>query len=322
MRLIEGLAALDRIDLAANHGDSAIESRSAVLVGVFDGVHLGHQRLLFELVELGSATRSLPTVITFRNHPDELLRGRSVDWIVSLPHRLRLLRRAGIGRVLLLEFDAALRDLDPAAFTERVLVRGLRTQALLLGHDAAFGRHRAGTRDALEALGREHGFLVREGTRVSVDGQPISSTAIRAAIRAGDLALAHRMLGRWPQAFGEVVHGDGRGRELGFPTANIVPQSLVLPPAGVYAVEVLVLGETRPGVANLGSCPTFSTADGGPRAPRLEVHLLDFDADLYGKPLEVSFLARLRDERRFADAAALRAQIARDLAAARDVFRS
>ncbi len=322
MRILDGLAALDGLDLAAVHGQGAIEAASAVLIGVFDGVHLGHQRLLFELVELGSSTRALPTVVTFRNHPDELLAGERVEWLVSLPHRLRLLRRAGVGRVLLLDFDETLRDVDARGFTERILVRGLRTKALLLGHDAAIGKDREGDKPRMEQLGAEFGFSVAEGTRVAVDGKPISSTAIREAIRAGDLALAHRMLGRWPQAYGEVVHGDGRGKALGFPTANVIPQSLVLPPAGVYAVEVLVRGESRCGVANLGSCPTFGGPDAASDAPRLEVHVFDFAGDLYGAVLEVSFVARLRGERRFAGASELTAQIARDVDAARAVFRS
>ena len=321
MRILDGLLSLAGLDLAAAHGPAAIESRSAVLVGVFDGVHLGHQRLLHELVELGSQTRALPTVVTFQNHPEEVLRGERVEWILSLPHRLRLLRRAGVGRVLLLEFDATVRGLTARAFTERVLVAGLRCSGLLLGYDSALGRDREGTPEHMAALGTEFDFVVREGSRVTVDGEPISSTAIRAAIGAGDLALAHRMLGRWPQAFGEVVHGDHRGRGLGFPTANLSPQSVVLPPPGVYAVEVLHQGETLPGVANLGSRPTFA-GPGAVQTPVLEVHILDFTGDLYGALLEVSFLAHLRDERRFADGTALQTQIAEDVTAARAVFRT
>ncbi|MGA0867740.1 MAG: riboflavin biosynthesis protein RibF [Planctomycetota bacterium] len=319
MRVLEGLHSLDGLDLTAGHGPDSIESRSAVLVGVFDGVHLGHQRLLHELSELASETGALPTVVTFRNHPDEVLRGQPVDWIASLTHRLRLLRRAGVRRVLLLSFDDALRAMTARDFVERILVRGLRSRGLLLGYDSAIGRNREGTPERLSELGQEFGFVVRQGSRFAVDGQPVSSTAIRQAIRAGDLALSHRMLGRWPQAFGEVIHGDARGRTLGFPTANLVPQSLVLPPPGVYAVEVLVEGETLPGVANLGSRPTFDDEAHG-TAPRLEVHVLDFTGDLYGHTLEVSFVAHLRPERRFEDAKALEAQIRIDVDAARQAL--
>ncbi len=323
MKVLKGRDSLRALDLVDTHGADAIESRSATLVGVFDGVHLGHQRLLHELVELGSTHRSLPTLVTFRNHPDEVLRGEPIDWIVSLPHRLRLLRRAGIGRVVLLDFDDALRSLSATAFTREVLVAGLRTNALLLGYDSAIGRNREGTPERMAELGRAHGFDVVLGTRFEVDGTPVSSTAIRQAIAAGELDSARRMLGRWPAAFGEVVHGDGRGRTLGFPTANVVPQSLVLPPPGVYAVEVIRDGEPFGGVANLGRRPTFDTTlPGGATPPRLEVHLFDVDQDLYGATLEVLFVARLRDERRFDDVAELEAQIARDAVAARAVLRA
>ena len=323
MRIVEGARALDALDLEAAHGAGSIESRSAVIVGVFDGVHLGHLRLLHELLELASQTRSLPTLVTFRNHPDELLRGERVEWIVSLPHRLRLLRRAGVRRVMLLDFDEELRSMSARAFTERILVGGLRTAGLLLGYDSAIGKNREGSPERMTALGAEFGFEVRQGSRFVVDGQPVSSSAIRSAILRGVLALCHRMLGRWPQAFGEVRHGDQRGRSLGFPTANVTPQSLVLPPAGVYAIEAIVGGETIQGVANLGSRPTFARGDAagaagtGDAAPGLEVHLFDFDGDLYGQLLEVSFLARLRGERRFASVDELRTQIGLDAAAAK-----
>ena len=326
MNVVHGLAELDALALGERDPERpSLDARSATLVGVFDGVHLGHQRLLHELTELASATRALPTLVTFRNHPDEVLRGRRVDWIVSLPHRLRLLRRAGIERVVLLEFDAALRSMTAAEFTARILVRGLATKALLLGYDSAIGKNREGTPERLAELGAGSGFEVHQGTRFEVDGQPVSSTAIRAAITSGDLDAAHRMLGRWPAAFGEVRHGDSRGRGLGFATANLEPQSLVLPPAGVYAVQAIHDGRVLHGVANLGARPTFAAdaaapKDRAPEVPRLEVHLFDFDADLYGATLEVAFVARLRDERRFESVEALTAQITQDALAARRIL--
>ncbi|MHC5062807.1 MAG: riboflavin biosynthesis protein RibF, partial [Planctomycetota bacterium] len=285
MRVIEGLAALDETDLVALHGE-AIEARSAVLVGVFDGVHLGHQRLLHELLELASELGCLPTVVTFRNHPDELLSGRKVDWLVSLPHRMRLLRRAGVGRVLLLDFDEELRNFSAEDFCQRILVKGLRTRGLLLGYDSAIGKDRRGTPERLTELGKEQGFVVRPGSIFEVDGSPVSSSAIRAAIKAGELERAMRMLGRWPGAYGKVVSGDGRGRGLGFPTANVQPESPVLPPRGVYAVEVIHDGESYQGVANLGLRPTFGEGEEkGDEGAVLELHLLDFEGDLYGHTL-------------------------------------
>jgi riboflavin kinase/FMN adenylyltransferase len=319
MRLLEGFDALDQADLA-RHGDTT-EGRSAVAVGVFDGVHLGHLRLLQELLELASETHALPTVVTFRDHPDAVIRGSAPEPIVSLPHRLRLLRRAGVRRVLLLDFDERVRALSAVEFTDRVLVRGLQTKGLLLGFDSAIGRDREGTPQLLRSLGERHGFVVREAQPFFVDGQRVSSTAIRAAIGAGDLALSQRLLGRWPSTFGTVEHGAGRGKGLGFATANLAPQSCVLPPRGVYAVEVIHDGETFAGVANLGARPTFADASPAP-ASTLEVHLLDWSGDLYGSTLEVCFVRRLRDERKFQDGDALSRQIRADIAHAREVFAS
>lgn len=318
MRLIEGLDALLALDLVATYGES-LSSRSAVAVGVFDGVHLGHQRLLLQLLEMSSALQAVPTVITFANHPDQLLHGAAPQLLVSVSHRLRLLRRAGVERLVLLTFEPRLQNMPAREFAERVLVQSLRARGLLLGYDSALGKDRAGTPQSFRELGGELGFEVRTGTPFEVEGQPVSSTRIRQAIAGGDLQLAHRYLGRFPGAFGTVVHGETRGRRLGFPTANVVPQPAVLPPPGVYAVEAIVDGTTYAGAANLGTRPTFAGATG---QTLLEVHLLDFQGDLYGRELEVTFRRLLRPERRFASADELRAQIERDVAAVRELLRS
>ncbi len=313
MRLIDGLDALRQLDLEAVYG-SAFGAHSVVAVGVFDGVHLGHQRLLHQLLEMASALQGMPTVVTFANHPDQLLHGTAPEPLVGVTHRLRLLRRAGVMRLVLLTFEPRLMNMSARDFAADVLCRALRARGLLLGYDSALGKDREGTPQRFRELGAEFGFEVRTGSPFEVDGRPVSSTAIRAAIRAGDLALAQRYLGRPPGALGTVVHGDARGRTLGFPTANVVPEPAVLPPPGVYAVEAIVDGRTWPAVANLGQRPTFAA---GPAPAVLEVHLLDFAGDLYGRELEVTFRQFLRPEQRFADARELRAQIERDAAAAR-----
>lgn len=314
MRLIEGLDALQALDLGGTYGETPA-SRSVVAVGVFDGVHLGHLRLLHQLLEMSSTLQGMPTVVTFTNHPDQVLRGQAPPLLVSVPHRLRLLRRAGVQRLVLLCFEPRLQNLPARQFAEQLLVKALRTRGLLLGYDSALGKDREGTPQRFRELGGELGFEVRTGSPFEVDGQPVSSTAIRAAIARGDLALAHRFLGRYPGALGTVVRGDARGREIGFPTANVVPQAAVMPPMGVYAVEAILDGVVFPAVANLGQRPTFGAAPSP--LPHLEVHLLDFDGDLYGRELEVVFKQFLRPERCFADVDALRAQIACDVAAAR-----
>lgn len=315
MRLIEGLDALLALDLRALYGDT-LESRSVVAVGVFDGVHLGHQRLLHQLLEMASDLQGVPSVVTFRNHPDQLLRGEAPPLLVSVPHRLRLLRRTGVQRLVLLDFEPRLQQMTAEEFARRILAERLRANGLLLGYDSALGRDREGTPGRFRELGEELGFVVREGEPFTVDGVAVSSTAIREAIARGDLAQAQRYLGRWPSTFGEVVRGDGRGRSLGYPTANVVPQTPVLPPHGVYAAEVIVEGEVFAAVANLGLRPTFRSG----RDPVLEVHLLDFEGDLYEMLLEVCFLAHLREERRFDGPEQLEAQIARDVQKAREVF--
>ncbi|MFY9342552.1 MAG: riboflavin biosynthesis protein RibF [Planctomycetota bacterium] len=323
MRLIEGLDALLGLDLGAIHGEGQ-GSHSVVAIGVFDGVHLGHQRLLHQLLEMSSALQGMPTVVTFANHPDQILRGQSPPPLVSVPLRLRLLRRAGVARLVLLQFEPRLQNMTPREFAQRVLVGALRTRGLLLGYDSALGKDRAGTPAVFRELGAEFGFEVRTGDPFEVDGQPISSTAIRNAIAHGDLVLAHRYLGRFPGVIGTVVRGDGRGRGLGFPTANVELQPGALPPFGVYAVDAIVDGVVHPAVANLGVRPTFGGAAGGAGAATatLEVHLLDWTGDLYGRELEVAFRQFLRPEQKFAGADALRAQIARDLAAARQALRA
>ena len=307
--------------MIVSHDPTALpRADRAVALGTFDGVHLGHQRLLHELLEMASALQAMPTVVTFANHPDQVLRGEAPPPLCSVPHRLRLLRRAGVLRLVLLQFEPRLQNLTAREFAERILVERLHTKGLLLGYDSALGKDRAGTPEHFRTLGGELGFRVHTGAPFEVDGQPVSSTAIRAAIARGDLAAAQRFLGRLPGALGTVVHGDGRGRTLGFPTANVVTQPGALPPPGVYAVEVVVDAATHPGVANLGARPTFPGA--ATPAPQLEVHVLDFHGDLYGRELEVAFRQRLRDERKFADADALRAQIAQDVAAARVALRA
>jgi len=251
-----------------------------------------------------------------------VLHGQSPPQLVSVPHRLRLLRRAGVQRLVLLQFEPRLQNLTARQFAQRILFERLHTRGLLLGYDSALGKDRAGTPEHFRDLGQEFGFEVRTGAPFEVDGQPVSSTAIRGAIARGDLALARRFLGRFPGALGTVVHGSARGRELGFPTANVQLQSGALPPAGVYAVEAIVDGHSHPAVANLGVRPTFSGGAATMPAMQLEVHLLDFAGDLYDRELEVMFRQLLRPELKFASADELKAQIARDVAAAREALRA
>ncbi|QDU69621.1 bifunctional riboflavin kinase/FMN adenylyltransferase [Engelhardtia mirabilis] len=294
---------------------------SVVSIGVFDGVHLGHQAILARNVEVAREESAVPTVVTFRRHPKKVLLGRSPKQITTLEYRIELFRRLGIEHVVALNFDQRLRDLSAADFTRELLVEGLAAKRFVLGFDSKFGRGREGSPAFLESLGHR----VEVAPKVVVDQRPVSSTAIREAVELGDLSGAAAMLGRPVSVLGRVVHGDALGRRLGFPTANLNLMQGLHPPTGVYAcwARVLADDETRPrgpalrAVTNIGFRPTVT--DGSMDSdPRVEVHLLDDSMDLYGRRIEVEFAAALRGEMRFDSVDDLVAQIALDVRAARE----
>jgi riboflavin kinase/FMN adenylyltransferase len=299
---------------------------AVVSVGVFDGVHLGHQAILAQNVEHARALAASPTVVTFRDHPKRLLLGHAPRTLTSLEHRLELFRRAGIRRCVVLTFDERLREIPAERFTRESLVGQLGARRFVLGFDSKFGRNREGTPERLRALG----FDVVVVQKVLVADRPVSSTAIREAVELGDLESASRMLGRPVAVYGDVVAGDGRGRTIGVPTANLDLHHELHPPAGVYACRARIVtreGETEDprrhlAVANVGVRPTFAGQDGAkPARPLVEVHLLDFSGDLYGRHLELEFLDFLREERRFPGVDALRTAIAADIERARALAR-
>ncbi len=283
---------------------------SVVTVGIFDGVHLGHQGVLRDLKALAREMKAPATVLTFRTHPDGLVQGKTPSLLVSVEYRLLLLEREGVDQTVVLPFDQALKNLTAREFAFQVLRDTLGCKALIMGFDSALGRNREGTLAVMTRLGKEAGFLVRQSLPILWRGRPISSSLLREAVARGDLGLAWALLGR-PHAFwGTVVPGEGRGRPLGFPTANLRPSGLeVLPPRGVYAATAELRGKTWPAVLNLGTCPTFQGKE-----TLLEVHLIGYEGDdFYGESLEVFFHGRLREERTFPDAGALRARIEQDL---------
>ena len=295
---------------------------SVVSLGVFDGVHLGHQAILAANVALASEHGEVPTVVTFREHPKSLILGRAPRTLTTLEHRLELFRRAGIRHTLALRFDESLRNMEAGEFARRILVRGLRASRFVLGFDSKFGHDRSGGPELLRGLG----FDVEVVPKVVVDQRAVSSSAIREAVELGDLVGAARMLGRRVSVLGRVVHGRELGRELGFPTANLDLAHELHPPSGVYACLARLLhgeavapgeGELQRAVANIGRRPTIEP--GGAEELLVEVHLIDFEGELYDEHLELQFLKRLRPEERFQDLDALRRQIERDVRAARDL---
>jgi riboflavin kinase/FMN adenylyltransferase len=280
-------------------------------IGVFDGVHRGHRQLLYELRVWAQAVGGETCILTFDRHPLEVLKSVDVPAILSLETRLVELERHGIDAVVVADFGG-LKDLGPEAFLEGVVRDRLGCRRLLLGFDSHLGKDRRGGPANLAEMGRERGIEVRIASSVlDAQGGKIGSRAIRAAILAGDLEQAANLLGRPYAVRGEVIRGAGRGRELGTATANLDVSGQLLPPHGVYLVRTFRRGETAPGVANLGVRPTFG--NGG--EPTLEVHVPGWSDEMYGEQLEIRLIRRLRDERRFDDVAALRAQIAADLEA-------
>jgi len=313
------------VRISFDTGDLEPSARGSVVsIGVFDGVHLGHRAILAANVELARELNAEPTVVTFRRHPKSVLLGRAPRTLTTLEHRLELFQRAGIEHALALTFDENLSQLSAEEFGQRYLVQGLGARALVLGFDSKFGHGREGTPERM----RELRYRVEVVERVEILGRAVSSTAIREAVELGDLASAERMLGRPVSVIGHVVHGDARGRTIGFPTANLDLHHELHPPVGVYACRARLLPERADqpsapqlleAVTNIGYRPTV--ADERPSAPRIEVHLFDFEGDLYGRRLEISFVKRLRGEQRFDGLEALVAQIELDCADARIVLR-
>jgi riboflavin kinase/FMN adenylyltransferase len=305
----------------------AQESRGAIAaLGIFDGVHLGHQEVLRQLMAWAAQRRAKAGVVTFAQHPRKVLEGRAPDLVTSLRHRLLLFERAGVDFTWVLEFTAELSWLSAAEFAQRYLVDQLGIHGLVLGFDSRFGHDRVGSDSPeLAALARRLGFEVRPLPPVlGPDGQPISSTRIREAIWEGRLRDAEQLLGRRVSVLGEVVRGAARGRRLGYATANMDLGREVRPPFGVYATLAEFEGRRCGSITNVGYRPTVSQNLPPGRKPDLliETHLFDFQGDLSGRKMEVLFIEKLRDERRFPDVAALVEQIRKDEARARAILQA
>lgn len=286
-----------------------------LLVGNFDGVHLGHQHLVQRASSLAKMDTAPLIAVTFDPHPRAFLEPRlSLLQLTDPDEKAFLLRKAGADEVVFLKFDACLASLTAKTFVEEVLVKQFEAKGIVASRNSRFGLNRAGDASKLAAIGPGLGLMVEllPPRRDDEAEQPISATAVRAKLALGDVKAANRMLGRRWVIEGEVVHGDKRGRELGFPTANILTGFGSRLCFGIYAVRVLVDGIVAEGVACYGTRPQFD--DG---APRLEVHILDFNGDLYGKQMLVEFVAFLRPEQTFVSVDALKEQIALDCALAK-----
>jgi riboflavin kinase/FMN adenylyltransferase len=306
--------------LAPRGTDTVALGPVALTIGNFDGVHNGHQAMLARLAAAARARGLSATVLTFEPHPREFFAPQSAPTrLTNLREKLELLAAHGVDRVHVQRFSAAFAALSPEAFVERMLVGALGARWVLVGDDFRFGAKRAGDFAFLADAARRHGFDLEAMPTVSDAGVRVSSSAVREALARGDLSRARTLLGRAYSISGRVVHGDKLGRALGFATANVQLKHNRPPLGGIFAVRVHGIdANPRPGVASLGVRPTVHA--GG--KPVLEVHLFDFTDDLYGAHLRVEFLAKLRDEEKYADLDTLKAQITRDCAAARDVLKA
>lgn len=305
--------------MQVTHGSIAPGSgRVALTIGNFDGVHLGHRAMLERTVSRAHALQLPSCVLTFEPHPREFFTPAAAPArLTRLREKLELMAAAGVNRVHVARFDARLAALAAERFVEEIVARGLRAAWLLVGRDFRFGAKRGGDYALLEHLAVRHGIELEAMPDIALQGERVSSSAVRAALAAGDLPGAQRLLGRTYAMSGRVTHGQKLGRELGFPTANILLRRRP-PLAGIFVVECRIEGAAgwRPGVASVGRRPTVNPT----AAPLLEVHLLDFTGELYRRHLQVRFLSKLRDEEKFDGVTALRAAIAGDAAQARIHF--
>jgi len=288
-------------------------------IGMFDGVHLGHQQIIRQTIADARQQEAVALVVTFDRHPNAVVAPTRVPLLIySPPQKLRTIESLGADALLLCAFDRAFSEQPGEAFI-RGLARDLgQIQSLCVGADFTFGYKRGGNVSLLKKLGEELKYTVHGLAAVSLGGHPVSSTRIREAIRTGNLAAAGQMLSQPYSVASRVIGGDQLGRQLGFPTANLDVTGLALPPGGVYAAHATVIGQaTHQAVVNIGVRPTVQQS-----VPHisLEVHLLDFTGDLFGEEIEVLFAGKLRDERKFATATELREQIARDVVLARGRF--
>jgi riboflavin kinase/FMN adenylyltransferase len=306
MELVRGLHNVDRTARGC-----------ALTIGAFDGIHRGHQEMIRVLRSL-AAKHSLPAaLLSFEPTPREFFaKGAPPARLTRFREKYEALRHYGVERFVCLRFDAALRSMSADDFVRTVLVEALGARHIVVGHDFKFGRNMAGNVETLRAAGAAAGFVVTEVPPFEIDGERVSSSLIRTALDAGDMARAARLLGRPYRMSGKVVEGARLGRKLGFPTANLRPQRRATPLAGVFAIRVSGGGlHNAPGVASLGTRPAVNGKE-----LLLEAHVFDFDGDLYRKSLHVDFIARLRDELDFPDVGRLVEQMKRDAARAREIL--
>ena len=289
---------------------------SIITLGNFDGLHLGHQELIRKIILRARETGGLSMVVTFRPHPLKILAPEKCPPLISIyEEKIQLFEKLGIDVLVKIPFTLDFSAMEPRDFVHDILVDLLGAKEIFVGYNYRFGKGRKGNTQMLRDLGIELGFIVREVEQVSLNGEVISSTRIRQLLINGEVEHAAKLLGRSYALCGIVVKGDGRGRGLGFPTANIASRHSIIPSNGVYAVRLLVRDKYYDGIVNIGMRPTFDS-----KSMAIEVHIFDFDEDIYGEETTIYFAGKIREERKFDSAEALIGQITKDITAAKAIL--
>ena len=296
---------------------SESSQESIVTVGVFDGLHIGHQAVLQQVLSQAETFNLASFVLTFDPPPLAFLAPeRCPPALTTLAKKIEILEQLGVDAVVFARFDAYLQQMSPNTFVQQVLLQRLQARQVIVGYDWQFGKGRSGNAEALKELGDKYRFDVMIVGPVQFHGKPVHSTRVREAIANSNLDLASELLGRRYSITGEVVKGEGRGRQIGFPTANIDAGNQMVPPSGVYAVQVKLEGCMFAGVLNMGTRPTFN----GEKF-QIETHLFDFEKIIYGKKIEISFIEKIRAERRFPNPEMLVNQIRQDVTMAKAILK-
>jgi len=303
--------------------EKSLVDKSAIALGFFDGVHPGHKLVISKAVEEAKALGAKAGVVTFKDHPRSLTRGQSPLLLTVIEQRLELFKELGVEVALVLSFTEELCRLSPRQYVENVLIKTMNARSISVGHNHHFGKDAEGDANLLKKIGqeKEHEFNVHSAHMLEFKGREVSSSRIRDEIQAGNVKNAEDLLGRAFALWAGVIRGDGRGRQLGFPTANLETyQYQVLPKTGVYAgLAKLESGETKNCVINVGFRPTFKNPNEVER-PLVEAHLLDFNQDIYDQKIEVKFFEQLRDEKKFSSIDELKNQINKDIEQALAAF--
>jgi riboflavin kinase/FMN adenylyltransferase len=289
---------------------------SILTLGNFDGLHLGHQELVKMIIRRAREAGALSMVVTFRPHPLKILAPEKCPPLISIyEEKIKLFERLGIDVLVKIPFTLEFSAMSPEDFVRDVLCGTLGAKEIFVGYNYRFGRGREGDTQKLRSLGKKYGFAVREIEQIEIDGEVISSTKIRTLLRDGEVEHAAKLLGRTYAITGIVVRGDGRGKGLGFPTANIAPKHSIIPADGVYAVRLFVRERVYNGIANIGMRPTFNK-----KVLAIEVHVFDFNEDIYGEDISLYFIKKIRDEKKFKSPEALASQIRSDIEVAKEVL--